>query len=399
MIMDAIADRTATDIDPFSSGYILDPYPSHERMRDLAPVVWLEKWNVWAVARYEQVQSVLTDWRTFCSGAGVGILDQRKNGGWRTPSLLLETDPPDHTANRAIVGRILSPAALRVLRATFEKEAEILVDTVVKAGTVEGIVGFAEAFPMKVFADAVGVPVEGRHHLIAWGNMVFNGMGPRNELFDCAMANADEVSQWVTMACQRENLTDGNLGAQVYRHVDSGEIDERHAALLVRSFLSAGIDTTTYAIASALFCFASHPDQWDIVRSEPAMVKAAFEEMMRFESPFQTFFRTTTCDTEIAGVNIEKDSKVLVSIGAANRDPRKWTNPDSFDVRRSTTGHVGFGAGIHGCVGQMIARLEVEVLLSALARRVSRIEMTDAPVRQLHNTLRGFERLPLRFHA
>jgi hypothetical protein len=399
MTADVMADRAAINIDPFSSGYILDPYSSHQHMRDVAPVVWLEKWNVWAVARYEQVQQVLTDWRTFCSGAGVGILDQRKSGGWRTPSLLLETDPPDHTANRAIVGRILSPAALRALRVTFEKEAELLVDKVVQAGNVDGVTGFAEAFPMKVFADAVGVPVEGRGHLIAWGNMVFNGMGPRNELFDQAMANAEEVTRWVTMACQRENLTSGGLGAQVYQHVDAGEIDEQHAALLVRSFLSAGVDTTTYAIANALFCFASHPDQWDIVRSQPAMVKAAFEEMMRFESPFQTFFRTTTCDAEVAGVRMEKDSKVLVSIAAANRDPRKWSNPDSFDVRRSTTGHVGFGAGIHGCVGQMIARLEVEVLLSALARRVSRIEMTDAPVRQLHNTLRGFERLSIRFHA
>lgn len=397
--MDVVADRVAAGIDPFSSGYILDPYPAHRKMRDIAPVVWLEKWNVWAVARYEQVQSVLTDWRTFCSGAGVGIVDQRRNGNWRTPSLLLETDPPEHTANRAIVGRILSPAALRALRATFENEAEILVDKVVRTGSIEGVTEFAEAFPMKVFADAVGVPVEGRGHLIAWGNMVFNGMGPRNELFDGAMANAEEVSRWVTMACERENLTDDGLGAQVYKHVDAGEIDERHAALLVRSFLSAGVDTTTYAIANALFCFASHPEQWEIVRSEPAMVKAGFEEMMRFESPFQTFFRTTTCDTEIAGVRIEKDSKVLVSIGAANRDPRKWSDPDSFDIRRSTTGHVGFGSGIHGCVGQMIARLEVDVIMSALARKVGRIEMTGAPVRQLHNTLRGFERLPLRLHA
>ena len=120
---------------------------------------------------------------------------------------------------------------------------------------------------------------------------------------------------------------------------------------------------------------------------------------MRYESPFQTFFRTTTCDTEIAGVAIATDSKVLVSIGAANRDPRKWSDPDSFDISRSTTGHVGFGAGIHGCVGQMIARLEVEVLLAALARKVSRIELAGEPVRQLHNTLRGFERLPVRFHA
>jgi cytochrome P450 len=368
-------------------------------MRDAGPVVWLEKWNVWAVARYEQVQSVLTDWKTFCSGAGVGIVNQKKAGGWRTPSLLLETDPPDHTANRAIVGRILSPVALRALRASFETEAEILVDRALAAGDIDGIAGFAEAFPMKVFADAVGVPVEGRDHLIAWGNMVFNGMGPRNELFDRSMANAAAVTDWITMACQRENLTESGLGAQVYRYVDAGEIDARHAALLVRSFLSAGVDTTTYAIANALYCFATHPGQWDLVRQDPKRVKAAFEEMMRYESPFQTFFRTTTCDTEIAGVAIATDCKVLVSIGAANRDPRKWSDPDSFDISRSTTGHVGFGAGIHGCVGQMIARLEVEVLLAALARKVSRIELAGEPVRQLHNTLRGFERLPVRFHA
>jgi hypothetical protein len=397
--MNAVIDRVTSDIDPFSSSYILDPYSSHKRMRNIGPVIWLEKWNVWAVARYEQVQSVLTDWQTFCSGAGVGISDLRYGGAWRPPSLLLETDPPDHTVNRAIVGRVLSPAALRALRSKFEEEAELLVAAVVRVGTIDAIAALAEAFPMKVFADAVGVPLEGRDHLIAWGNMVFNGMGPRNELFDCAMSNAEEVTQWITMACQRENLADGGLGAQVYRHVDSGEIDEQHAALLVRSFLSAGVDTTTYAIANALFCFATHPDQWNDVRKDRALVKPAFEEMMRFESPFQTFFRTATRDTEIAGVRIAKDSKVLVSVGAANRDPRKWSNPDCFDIRRNIIGHVGFGTGIHGCVGQMIARLEVEILLNALARHVSRIEFAGEPVRQLHNTLRGFQRLPMRFHA
>lgn len=394
-----VIDRVASDIDPFSSDYILDPYPFHRRMREVAPVIWLERWNVWAVARYEQVQSVLTDPQVFCSGAGVGIEDLRHGKAWRTPSLLLETDPPDHTANRAIVGRVLSPVALRALRATFEHEAEKLVEQVVKAGNVEAISGLAEAFPMKVFADAVGVPVEGREHLVAWGNMVFNGMGPRNDLFDCAMANAKTVSEWVTQACQRDNLTDDGLGAQIYRSVDSGIISEQHAALLVRSFLSAGIDTTTYAIASALFCFAHHPQQWDSVRKDPALVKPAFEEIMRFESPFQTFFRTATCDAQVAGVPIKKDSKILVSIGAANRDPRKWNDPDVFDIRRNTTGHVGFGAGIHGCVGQMIARLEVEILLTALARNAGRIEIVGEPVRQLHNTLRGFERLPIRFSA
>lgn len=394
----AIAPATS-DIDPFASDYILNPYPFHREMREAGPIVWLEKWKVFAVARYEQVQTVLNDWRTFCSGAGVGIQDVRHGGGWRTPSLLLETDPPDHTANRAIVGRVLSPAALRALRATFEKEADIIVDRVLEAGAIEAISGLAEAFPMKVFADAVGVPVEGREHLVAWGNMVFNGMGPRNELFDRAMANANVVTQWVTHACQRATLTGNGFGAQIYESVDSGAIDEAHAALLVRSFLSAGIDTTTYAIANALFCFANYPEQWQRVRSDPTLVKPAFEEMMRFESPFQTFFRTTTCDTEVAGVRIAKDSKVMVSLGAANRDPQKWTDPDNFDISRNTKGHAGFGAGIHGCVGQMVARLEVETLLTALARKVARIEIVGEPVRQLHNTLRGFERLQMRFNT
>ncbi|XSC47502.1 hypothetical protein ACF1BQ_019790 [Bradyrhizobium sp. RDT10] len=228
------------------------------------------------------MQAVLTDWKTFCSGAGVGIDDLRRGGGWRTPSLLLENDPPDHTANRAIVGRVLSPAALRVLRETFEEQADIFADRVLAAGTIEAISELAEAFPMKVFADAVGVPVEGREHLVAWGNMVFNGFGPRNELFNRAMANAKTVSEWVTHACQRATLTDDGFGAQIYEAVDSGAIDEQHAARLVRSFLSAGIDTTTYAIANALFCFASYPEQWQRVRKDPTLVKPAFEEMMRF---------------------------------------------------------------------------------------------------------------------
>lgn len=397
MSVETLAGRVSSVIDPFSPDYFENPYPFHAELRALGPVVWLEKWGVWAVARYEQVQAVLSDWRTYCSGAGVGIVNEKKEGGWRKPSALLETDPPEHTANRAIVGRILSPAALRALRSTFEKEAEILVDRIVDAGAIEGMSEFAEAFPMKVFADAVGVPVEGRHHLIPWGNMVFNGMGPRNALFDRAMANAREVTQWITMACQRDNLSEDGLGRQVYRHVDAGEIEEDHAALLVRSFLSAGVDTTMFAIANAIFCFAHHPEQWEQLRAEPSRMKAAFEEVMRFESPFQTFFRTTTCDTEIDGVAIPQDSKVLVSVAAANRDPRKWSEPDTFDIRRNTTGHVGFGAGIHGCVGQMIARLELEVILTAVARRVARIELAGTPVRLHHNTLRSFASLPVRF--
>lgn len=393
--------RTApphTDVDPFSVEYILDPYAQHDALRQ-APVVYLEKYAVLAIGRFEQVQQVLGDYNTFISGAGVGLSNLKAEKPWRTPSLLLETDPPDHTKNRAIISRALSPASLRSLRERFEAKADDLVASCVAMDEFDAIPHLAEMFPMRAFADAVGVPQEGRRHLVAYGNMVFNTMGPRNEMFEDAMRNAEEVITWITNACRRETLTKDGLGAQIYTAADEGLITESEAGLIVRSFLSAGIDTTTNAIANALVCFAAHPEQWGKIREKPELMRAAFEEVMRFESPFQTFFRTTSRATEIAGTPIAPNQKIMISLGAANRDPARWERPDVFDITRKTTGHVGFGAGIHGCVGQMIARLEVEVLFKALARQVRTIELCGAPRRQVHNTLRGIEKLPLRLHG
>lgn len=388
-----------SDIDPFSDEYILDPYPFHQKLRDAGPVVYLEKWQVFATGRHAQVRAILEDAATFCSGAGVGISNFHKEPPWRPPSMVLETDPPDHTRNRAVISRTLSPAALRNLRTVFEAEAEALVDRLLARDGFDGVKDMGEAFPLKVFADAIGVPTEGRHHLIAYGNMVFNGMGPRNKLYARAMENGEEVGNWVWQACQRASLSPDGLGIRIFDAVDSGILDEVQGATLVRSFLSAGVDTTANAIASALYCFATRQDQWEALRANPDLARAAFEELLRFESPFQTFFRTTTREVEVDGVRIGADEKIMLSLGSANRDPRQWADPERFDITRSTIGHVGFGGGIHGCVGQMIARLELEVLLKAMAKRVSRIEITGEPRRMLHNTLRGFEFMPVRLHA
>lgn len=384
------------DIDPFSDDYILNPYPYHARLRDGGPVVRLKQWNVHATGRHELVRAVLEDPVTYCSGAGVGISNFKQEPPWRPPSMVLETDPPEHTRNRAVISRTLSPAALRSLRGGFEAEANRLVDRLVERGSFEVVKDLAEAFPLKVFADAVGVPEGDRQHLIAYGNMVFNGMGPRNTLYAKAMANAEEVSAWVWNACQRASLTPEGLGMQIYNAADSGILTETECAMLTRSFLSAGVDTTANAISNALHCFANNPDQWQALRKDPNLARAAFEEVMRYESPFQTFFRTTTCETILGGITIPADEKIMLSLGSANRDPRQWDDPDTFNIGRSTLGHVGFGGGIHGCVGQMIARLELEVVLRALATRVSSIEIDGEPRRQPHNTLRGFEYLPVR---
>ncbi|HEY6456823.1 MAG TPA: cytochrome P450, partial [Steroidobacteraceae bacterium] len=145
-----------------------------------------------------------------------------------------------------------------------------------------------------------------------------------------------------------------------------------------------------------VYCLARFPEQWDKLRANPALARGAFEEAIRFESPVQTFFRTTTCPTEFGGVQLQAERKVLLFLGSTNRDPRRWPNPDTYEIERNALGHVGFGAGIHVCVGQLLARLEGEVVLQALARRVRKLELAGPPVRRCNSTLRGLKHLPLR---
>jgi 4-methoxybenzoate monooxygenase (O-demethylating) len=394
--MGTTIDRPVSAIDPFSQAFLRDPYPHHEALREAGPVVWLEQYGIWTMARHQEVRDALTNWQTYCSSAGVGLSDFRKEPPWRPPSIILEADPPLHTRTRAVLTRILSPAAINILRGTFEREAELLVARLVEQREFDGIGDLAEAYPLKVFPDAVGISEDGRENLLPYGNMVFNSFGPRNDLFDRAMANAGPVREWIMSKCSRAALAPGGLGMQIFGAVDAGELTEDEAGMLVRSFLSAGIDTTVYGLGNALYCFASNPEQWRILREHPNLIRGAFEEVLRFEAPVQTFFRTTTKDVEVGGVRLGDGEKVLLFLAAANRDPRRWDRPDSFDVQRRATGHMTFGTGIHGCVGQAVARLESEAIFAALAKRVASFEITGEPKRRLNNTLRGLDTLPLR---
>jgi len=392
----AILSRPVSSVDPFSHAFLRDPYPDHEALREAGPVVWLERYGIWAMARHEQVRDALTDWQTYCSSAGVGLSDFRKEPPWRPPSIILEADPPLHTRTRAVLTRILSPAAIKVLRETFEREAELLIARLVEQREFDGVADLAEAYPLKVFPDAVGISEEGRENLLPYGSMVFNSFGPRNDLFSAATANAGPVRDWIMSKCSRAALAPGGLGMQIFEAVDAGELTEDEAGMLVRSFLSAGIDTTVYGLGNALYLMARYPEQWSILREKPNLIRGAFEEVLRFEAPVQSFFRTTTKDVEVGGIRLGDGHKVLLLFAAANRDPRRWDKPDTFDVTRRAAGHMTFGTGIHGCVGQAVARLETEAILTALARRVASFELTGEPERRLNNTLRGFDTMPLR---
>jgi cytochrome P450 len=325
------------------------------------------------------------------------LADFRRERPWRPPSLLLEADPPAHTLVRKPMLHLMTPKTAQALRPAFQAAAEELVDQLVQRETFDGVADLAEIYPVHVFADAVGLPDEGRHHLLPYAAMVFNAFGPRNDLFEAAFAQASRVTEWVTSACQRQALAPGGLGARIWEAVDRGEITDRQAPLLVRSLLTAGLDTTVYAIGNALYCLATNPSQYELLHAEPALAKAAFEESLRYESPVQTFFRTTTRPVDVAGTRIPADAKVLLFLGAANRDPRRWgDDAHRYDLRRRTPGHVAFGCGIHVCVGQFIARLEGELILAAVARRAGRLELASEAVPKLNNTLKGFRHLPLR---
>ncbi|MBV9117471.1 MAG: cytochrome P450 [Acetobacteraceae bacterium] len=386
----------ALDIDPFSAAFFEDPFPAHAALREAGPVVRLSRYGVLAVARYDEVQTMLADWRAFSSARGVGLSDFAKERPWRLPSLVLETDPPLHDRTRKVLDGVLSPAALRRLRAGFQDAAEALIDALLARGEFDAIPDLAEAYPLTVFPDAVGMPRENRRFLLPYGNMVFNSFGPRNQFFADAVRDAEPVLAWVQAQSQRAALAPEGFGAAIHRAADAGDLTEDEAPIVVRSLLTAGVDTTVSGLGAAIYCLARFPEQFQRLRADPGLARAAFEEAVRYESPVQTFFRITTRATEIGGVPVAEGEKVLMFLGAANRDPRRWENPDAYDVTRRNAGHVGFGAGIHGCVGQVLARMEGEAVLGALARKAAAIEITAPPERRYNNTLRALAHLPVR---
>ncbi|MET4719068.1 cytochrome P450 [Bradyrhizobium japonicum] len=382
--------------DPFAPDFLIDPYPAYETLRALGPVFRLARYDVWAMAGYAGVEAALKDWKTFISGEGVGL--NGMNSALPKP-LTLQIDPPDHNKGRRVLGRTLSPGVARKLRETFQQEAERKVSELIDKGTFDAVADLAEAYPMKVFPDAIGIRPDGREKLLAWSTFVFDSFGPENEMLAASRKAGLAAQSWIMECCARDALQPDGLGMMIYQAADDGEITEHEATHLVRPFLTAGIDTTVNGIGNTLLALATHPDEYRKLHQRPELARNAFEEGLRYDSPVQTFFRTTSREVETSGGVIPAHRKVLLFMASANRDPARWDNADRFEVERSATGHVGFGAGIHACVGQMIARLEGELIFGELARRVKTIELTAEPRRRLNNSLRGLESMPVRVTA
>ncbi len=390
------AEVPVSPIDPFSIAFLRNPHPAHEALREAGPVVWLERYEVYAAARHAEVRQILDDPATFCSSRGVGLSDFARETPWRPPSLVLERDPPEHGRARAVLNRALSATVMRSLRARFAEAAQTLAAELARRGRFDAVADCAEVYPMAVLPDAVGLSKEGREHLLPYAATVFNMFGPDNDLRRAALAQMAPHVKWIAEQCKRETLTGDGIGAMIHTAADAGEVTRQEAELLVRSILSAGFDTTVHGLGAAMRCLAGNPDQFAALRADPTKARAAFEEAIRLETPVQTFFRTTTREVALGGVTLPEGAKVLMLLGAANRDPRKWPAPDRYDIERPTSGHVAFGGGIHMCVGQLLARLEGETLLAALARAFATLEPDGEPEPLVNNTLRGWVRMPVK---
>lgn len=392
---DTITAIPELDIDPFDPAFLADPFAFHPALRDTAPLVWLPSIGCYAMARHAEVTAALKDHATFVSGRGVGLADFAREEPWRAPSLLLEADPPLHDRTRGLMQRIASLPALRKVMPEWQAKADTLIESLVGTGPFDAVPALAEAFPLSVFPDLIGLREEGRENLIPYATVAFNAFGPRNALLAEAMDAARDATEWVAQSCKRDMLTPGGWGAQVYDAADRGECSHDEAERLVRSFLTAGVDTTVNGIATVVQAFAAFPDQWQRLRAEPALARKAVEESLRWGGTVQTFFRTTARDVDIAGSTIPEGAKVLLFLAAANRDPRRWDDPDRFDIGRQASGHVGFGFGIHQCLGQMVARMEAEAVVNALLPRVAEIRGTAPVTYRLNNTLHAIGTLPI----
>jgi cytochrome P450 len=379
----------------FTTEALLDPFPIYRELRDLGPVVWLEAYNMFVLPRYAEVRNALENWQVFSSAGGVTMNDEmneKLRGG------LLCSDPPTHDVLRKVIERPLTPKAVSTLRERVNAEAERIVDSLVARGTFDVATELAPHLPVSIVSELVGLPEEGRERMLDWAPANFDCFGPINERTNAAFPIVGEMVNYAFTQCVPGKLKPGGWAQMIWDAAEKGEIDPAICPFLMNDYMGPSLDTTIFATISTIWLFARHPEEWEIVRKNPALLPQAINEAIRIESPIQAFSRYVAQDHEIDGVLLPRGSRAIVLFGSANRDERKWGDPENFRVMRNATNeHLGFGFGEHQCVGNNLARMEIRALLAALAKRVTRFELHEME-RGVNNVLRGIRKCVVSVH-
>jgi cytochrome P450 len=379
----------ASEVDLFSDQTLLDPYPVYARLREMAPVVWMEKNQVWAITRYQEVREALNNPEVFSSNKVA--FNDAMNDALRGTSLA--TDPPEHRQLRKTLLAPLTPRALKSIEDDIAEKAERMIGAVVEKGSFDAINDVARAFPKVVVTDMLGVQGRARENILRWGDAAFNVLGPMNDRTAQNFPVAGELFQFCATV-KAEDLTEGSLGRGIFEAAERGEIAPESCGPIIHQYIAAGLESTIAAIGNTLSHWAANPDQYAQVAADPSLVRSAFNESLRYEAPMNLIGRVVKQDVTIDGTTIPAGNQVALILASANRDPRHFENPDRYLVARNPMDHLTFGNGIHTCAGQNLARLEADAILSAFARRIRSFK-TGPSERQLANMTRSLNSLPV----
>jgi cytochrome P450 len=380
-----------------------DPYPYYAELRDKAPVAWIEPMQAWAVSRYADVDFILRSPRLFSSA----LWNETASGDLvvvpEAPGLL-SMDPPDHTRMRKLANKGFTPRLIRAMEPHVREITQDLLKPLAGQTEIDLVTALSVPLPVIVIAEMLGVEVERRADFKRWSDAVMRTLNrPTDEAVRAEIRRQiTEFRAYIEHMIDKRRTEPGDdlITAFVQAEEERQVLTSIEILGLTVLILGAGNETTTNLIGNTVLALLDHPEELAKVRAEPASVPALIEEVLRYDSPVQVVFRQTTEAVELEGGKLPAGATVLVLLGAANRDERKFPEPDRFDVERNPQDHVGFGYGIHYCLGAPLARLEGRLALEALLFDCSPFTRVLAHTPRIAAFLvRGPRTLPLRFET
>jgi cytochrome P450 len=386
--LSSVADVLADD-----SFYAGDPYPTYARLREEAPVSWCEPGGFWALSTHAAVLRASTDPATFSSRHG--ILAMEIGVEYPSPPTMMHTDPPAHTAYRALVAPGFRPSVMRATAERVRRRTEETLDAL-PPGPFDAVRDLAVPLPLLLIADVLGVPETDLERFFAWSEAAIPGAsdldpGEQRRLMG-------ECWSYLLERCadRRAQPVEDLISVLVHTELDGRRLDDDELVMFLNQLLIAGNETTRNAISGGLAAFCDEPAHWERLRADPDLVPAAVEEVLRWTTPVISFLRTATTDVELEGVAISAGDPVLMLYQSANRDEAEFgPTADRFDVARSPNHHLAFGFGPHFCIGAALARMEIATLLRALLERDLRPAARGPVERVASPVIAGIRHLPI----
>jgi pimeloyl-[acyl-carrier protein] synthase len=395
----------ALEFNPFLPEVHANPYPLYHRLRTQDPVHRSEA-GFWVLTRHAEVARVLRDPRMSRDPRRSPQFQLLRGGDGQDPfedgaPSMLFVDPPDHTRLRTLVNKAFTPTAIGRLRSRIEDLTEQLLDRVAGAGELELVDDFAYPLPVTVICELLGVPAQDQTRFRAWSGALVYLLDPlvAEDTLQRALEARTALRGYLgaLVAQRRAHPAEDLLTALVAAEDQGHRLSEPELLSMCLLLLIAGHETTVNLIANGTLALLTHPAERDRLAGDPGLAASAVEELLRYDSPVQLTARHVLADLEVGGRRLVEGETVLAVLGAANRDPAPFPDPDRLDLTRSPNRHVAFGGGIHFCLGAPLARMEAQIALTALLRRFPDLALADAPPTWRDTiTLRGLASLPLR---